>query len=94
MKLAEIVSKPKHDYKVKRPEVINKGNDEIVYLGTDAIQRSFSGSQATINGQKGTVTKIDRKMLKIKSVGRISLKKDKPLWLDSPTSTPSSTSGY
>jgi hypothetical protein len=83
------------DLKIKRPEVINKGNDKIVYLGTDAIQRSHSGPQAYPLGPKGAVPKIDRKKLKIKRVGRVSKKTNgETLWLDNPTCTPSSTSGY
>jgi len=45
MKLSEIfkVRAPKK-FKIKRPIVKDSGNDKIVYLGTDAIKRSFSGT--------------------------------------------------
>jgi len=47
MKLSEIfkVRAPKKKFKIKRPVVKDVGNVKIVYLGTDAIQRSFSGTQ-------------------------------------------------
>jgi hypothetical protein len=46
MKLSEIlkVRAPKK-FKIKRPVVKDVGNDKIVYLGTDAIQKSFSGTR-------------------------------------------------
>jgi len=47
LKLKEIfdVKTPKKKIKIKRSFVKNTGNDKIFYLGTDAIQRSFSDNQ-------------------------------------------------
>jgi len=80
-----------HNFKIKRPEVINKGNDKIVYLGTDAIQRSFSADQAYPAGPKQSVPKINRKKLKLKRMGKIGPDNGngEVMWLDNPTCTPS-----
>lgn len=102
MKLSDILETEANEYtimrptrglKIKRKEIINKGNDKIVYLGTDAIQRSHSGFQ-TSNEPKATIPKINRKNLKIKTIKRIQFKKEEPLWLDNPTCMPCSTCGY
>jgi hypothetical protein len=92
MKLAELFHG--HSAKIKRPEVINKGNDKIVYLGTDAIQRPHSGPQAYGAEKKSTIPTINKR-LKIKRAGRMAGKKgEETLWLDNPTATPCSSCGY
>jgi hypothetical protein len=94
MKLSELF-RGHGSLKVKCPEVIDKGNDKIVYLGTDAIQRSHSGDQAPEPSTGGTVPKIDRKKLRIKRAGRVGKNKNgETLWLDNPTATPCSSCGY
>lgn len=95
MKLSELFG-PHVKFKIKRPIINDTGNDKIVYLGTDAIQRSFSGSQASIPGQRQTIPKINRKKLRIKQICRIAPDNGngETLWLDNPTSTPCSSCGY
>lgn len=75
------VTPPKKNMKIKRDWKQDIGNDKIVYLGTDAIERSFSAGA----GSKK----------RIKKAGRISFKQSgETLWLDNPTATPSSNTGY
>jgi hypothetical protein len=75
------VTPPKKNVRIKRDPVKDNGNDKIIYLGTDAIERSFSAGL----GSKR----------RIKKAGRISIKQSgETLWLDNPTATPSSATGY
>jgi len=91
---AYTVRRPTKGLKIKRPEVINKGNDKIVYLGTDAIQRPHSGPQVYPKVPISTVPKIDRKKLRIKRAGRLGKPGSETMWLDNPTATPCSSCGY
>ena len=92
---AYTVRNPGRGLKIRRPEVVNRGNSKIVYLGTDAIQRPHSGPQASPPGPKVTVPKIDRKKLRIKRTGRLGKNSSgETLWLDNPTATPCSSCGY
>lgn len=115
MKLADILEfeansftarRPGRGIKIKRPVVSYKDNDKIVYLGTDAIQRSHSGPQAAIPGPVTTVPTI-KKRLKIKRAGKLNFKQwqqiwskeggqkgGETLWLDNPAVTGCYSCGY
>ena len=75
MKLAEFHG---HSLKIKRPEIINKGNDKIVYLGTDAIQQPHSGPQAT--PRPVTAVPTLKRVMSAKSAGKLNFKQWNKIW--------------